>query len=60
VFKTKLNEKGEEDRCKAMLIAKGYAQQFGFGYNEVYAHLVKWDTICIIIALATQMNWPIY
>ena len=27
VFKTKLNEKGEIDKCKARLVAKGYAQR---------------------------------
>ena len=26
VFKTKLNENGEVDKCKALLVAKGYAQ----------------------------------
>ena len=45
VFKTKLNEKGEVDKCKARLVAKGYAQQFGVDYNEVYAPVAKWATI---------------
>ncbi|BBH07042.1 ADP glucose pyrophosphorylase large subunit 1 [Prunus dulcis] len=35
VFRTKLNEKGEVDKCKARLVVKGYAQRYGIDYSEV-------------------------
>ena len=41
VFKTKLNEKGEVDKCKARLVAKDYAQQQGIDYNEVFAPVAR-------------------
>jgi hypothetical protein len=60
IFKTKLNEKGEVDKYKARLVAKGYAQQFGIDYNEVFAPVARWDTIRIILALATCKGWIVY
>ena len=45
VFKTKLNENGEVDKCKAGLVAKGYAQQHGIDYTEVFVPVARWDTI---------------
>ena len=54
IFKTKLNESGEIDKCKARLMAKGYAQQYGIDYTEVYALVARLDTIRLIIALAAQ------
>lgn len=37
VYKTKLNESGQVDKCKACLMAKGYAQEHGIDYDEVFA-----------------------
>lgn len=51
VFKTKLNEKGEIKKYKARVRAKGYAQKLGIDYNEVFAHVARWDTIRAILAI---------
>ena len=45
IFKLKLNEKGEIDKHKARLVALGYAQRHGIDYKEVFAPVVRWDTI---------------
>jgi hypothetical protein len=60
IYKTKLNEVGEVDKFKAWLIAKGYAQQHGVDYTEVFAPMARMDTVRMIIALATQRSWHIY
>lgn len=41
VFKTKMNEKGEVDKCKARLVVKGYVQQAGIDYTEVFALVAR-------------------
>ncbi|KAA0057473.1 retrovirus-related Pol polyprotein from transposon TNT 1-94 [Cucumis melo var. makuwa] len=60
VYKTKLNEKGNVDKYKAHLVAKGYKQEFGVDYKEVFASVAQHDTIRLVIALATQNSWPIF
>jgi hypothetical protein len=35
-------------------MAKGYAQQYGIDYTEVYAPVARLDTIRLIIALTAQ------
>jgi len=52
VYKTKLNEKGKVEKYTARLVAKGYSQQYGIDYNEVFATVARWDTIRTILSLA--------
>ncbi|XP_052479605.1 uncharacterized mitochondrial protein AtMg00810-like [Gossypium raimondii] len=56
----KLKETGELDKCKASLVAKGYSQEFGIDYKEVFAPVARHDTIRLVIALAAQNSWPIF
>jgi hypothetical protein len=60
VYKTKLNENGEIDKHKARLVVKGYKQQHGIDYDEVFAPVVRHDTIRLVISLAAQHTWPIF
>ena len=60
IYKTKLNEKGEVEKYKARLVAKGYAQQHGIDYNEVFALVARWDTIRMVLAMATHRDWKVY
>ena len=52
----KLNEKGNEDRYKDRLVAKGYSQRQGIDYKKVFVPVVRWDTIRAIIALVAHKN----
>lgn len=52
MYKTKLNENGQVDKFKACLMAKGYSQQHGIDYNEVFVLVARWDTIRVVLALA--------
>jgi len=52
IYKTKLNEEGNVKKCKARLVAKGYSQTTGMDYTEVFAPVVRWDTIRSILAVA--------
>ncbi|KAI4336284.1 hypothetical protein L6164_014828 [Bauhinia variegata] len=60
VYKTKLNELGEVDKYKARLVVKGYSQQRGIDYTEVYAPVARMDTVRMIIAFAAQRGWNLY
>ena len=60
IYKTKLNEKGEVEKYRARLKAKGYAQKLGIDYNEVFAHVARWDTIRAILAIVACKGWKVY
>ncbi|XP_075494809.1 putative mitochondrial protein AtMg00820 [Primulina tabacum] len=60
VYKTKLKENGEVDKYNAHLVAKSYKQEFGVDYRKVFAHVVRDDTIRLMISLAAQNSWPIF
>jgi hypothetical protein len=53
IYKTKYNENGKVEKHQARLVAKGYSQQYGVDYNEVFAHVARWDTITTIVDLVT-------
>lgn len=60
MYKTKLNEKGEIDRFKSRLVAKGFSQQQGIDFGETFAPVARLDTIIVVLAIATQNKWKVY
>nr|KYP56109.1 Retrovirus-related Pol polyprotein from transposon TNT 1-94 [Cajanus cajan] len=54
VFKTKLNPDGTIQKHKARLVVKGYSQQPGVDYNEIFSPVACLDTIRALIALAAH------
>jgi hypothetical protein len=60
VFKAKKKAKGEIERYKVRLVVKEYSQRPGIDYGEVFAPVVRLETISIVISLATQNKWKIY
>ena len=60
IFKLKKNPQGEVIKYKAWLVVKGYSQRKGIDYEEVYALVVRFETIRILIALAALKKWQIH
>jgi len=48
-----------DGRKKARLVAKGFSQVEGIDYDEVFSPVVRFETVCIMFALATLNNWHI-
>jgi hypothetical protein len=55
-----LNEKGKTEKHKAKLVAKGYSQQYGIDYNEVFSPVAGWDTVRTILSIAAAKSWEVY
>ena len=60
IFNLKKNPQGEIIKHKAPLVVKGYSQIKGIDYEEVLAHVVRFETIRILIALAALKGWKIH
>jgi len=39
------------------LVARGFQQQQGIDYKDIFAPVTQWSTILLILALATQKGW---
>lgn len=53
VYKIKRKPDGSVDRYKARLCAKGYLQQKGIDYSETFAPVVRYDSVRVLLAIAT-------
>ena len=60
IFKLKKNPQGEVIKHKARLVAKCYSQRKGIYYEEVFAPVVRFETIQILIALAALKIHHLY
>ena len=59
IFKLKKNPPGEVIKHKARLVVKCYSKRKGIDYEEVFAPVVRFETIRILIALAALKGWKI-
>ncbi|GJV65502.1 retrovirus-related pol polyprotein from transposon TNT 1-94 [Tanacetum coccineum] len=60
VFKTKRNSKGNVERYKSRLVAKGYTQKNGVDYNETFSSVSKKDSLRIILALVAHFDLELH
>ncbi|GJW43068.1 retrovirus-related pol polyprotein from transposon TNT 1-94 [Tanacetum coccineum] len=60
VFKNKKDEKGIVIRNKAILVAQGYIQEEGIGYDEVFAPVARIEAIRLFLAYASFKEFAVY
>ncbi|KAL4036708.1 hypothetical protein IC575_000273 [Cucumis melo] len=60
VYRTKLMSDGNVEKYKARLVVKGYKQEYGVDYEEIFAHVTRIETIRLILSLAAQNGWKVY
>lgn len=60
VYKTKLNPDGTISKHKARLVARGFLQEQGIDYKEVFAPVARFETIRLIVALANLNHWDLW
>jgi hypothetical protein len=60
VFKTKRDAAGIITKHKARLVAKGYVQQQGVDFDEVFASVVRLESVRLLLVHAAGKGWPIH
>jgi len=46
-----------DDRKRAWLVGKGFSQVEGVDYNEIFSPVVRFESVCLLFALAALENW---
>ena len=60
VFKTKFAADGRLQKHKARLVVRGYAQQHGVDFEEIFSPVARFETVRLVLALVVQLKWPVY
>lgn len=60
VYKTKMNELGEEVRDKARWVAKGYSQVPGLDFFDTFAPVAKLGSIRTVLSIAAIKDWELH
>lgn len=58
VFKRKHNADGKVISHKARFVVKGFSQIEGVNYQETFGPVARYESIRLLIALATIHDWP--
>ena len=54
MFKCTLGEHEQVEHYKAHLVAQGYLQRPGIDYEETFYPVVRFESVCSVVALAVR------
>jgi hypothetical protein len=60
VYKLKQNEVGEIIKHKARLVARGFVQQEGIDFDEVFSPVARMESMRLLLALVSQEGWQVH
>jgi hypothetical protein len=60
VYKLKQNEAGEIIKSKARLVARGFVQQEGIDFDEVFSPVACMESMRLLLTLANQEGWQVH
>jgi hypothetical protein len=60
VYDIKWDSEENQIKDKARLVEKGYTQQLGVDYNETWAGVTQFESICMTAAIAAKLNLKLW
>eukprot|EP00253_Pinus_taeda_P027439 PITA_27439 len=60
LYKVKHAADGSIEKFKARFMARGFSQVEGVDYEETFALVARYTSICSIISIAAEMGWKIH
>ena len=60
IFRNKLDESGIVVRNKTKLVAQGYNQEKGIDFDETYAPVARQESIRMLLAYASYMDFKLF
>ena len=60
LYKIKHAADGSIEKFKARFLARGFSQVEGVDYEESFALVARYTSICSIISIAAEMGWKIH
>jgi histone deacetylase 1/2 len=60
VYKIKSRVDGAIDQYKARLVDRGFTQQEGIDYSEIFSPVVKTTTIRLVLTIVMSKRWQIW
>ena len=56
IYIVKYKADGSIEQFKARLVAKGYTQTYGIDYTKTFAHVVKINTVRVLLSLVANLD----
>jgi hypothetical protein len=60
IYKIKHATYGSVEKFKARFVARGFTQKEGIDYDENFAHVTRYTSIQVIIALTSVLGWKLH